>query len=123
MVVLIMSDKDIKPQRKILVLGGILSTDRVCSHRWDHIPQDLNVADFDTVILDFTPFELYEIAKNIDIDAVPSFQQFARLLFSTASEIIVIGKPFFKLGNNPYLEPIWWLPLTPKFLARLYELL
>lgn len=97
--------------RRILVLGSTHSVPTITSYSWNYIPPSLNVADYDTLILNFAPFEIPTIASSINIDTIPSFQQFARLLFSPNSEIIVIGRPFFKLpyrnrfGGNQYLEP------------------
>jgi hypothetical protein len=111
-----MAENDQTPKKKIVVLGSTLSTAEVASYRWDLVPSAFNIADFDIVMLNFYPFRIPEIGNAIDIDTLPSFQQFARLLFSPASQIIVIGSPFFSLGSNPYLESTWWLPLSPRFL-------
>ena len=113
-----MTDQPENHQRKILVLGSSFEVGEITSVRWDHIPEALNVADYDTVILDFTPFEFDAIAKSINIDSIPRYDSFARLLFSHSSEVIVIGKPFFHVGDNPFLEFDWWLPITPKFLSE-----
>jgi hypothetical protein len=102
--------------RKILVLGDEYGIDQVTSHRWPHIPDQLNVADFDTVILDFSPFAIQAIAESMDPDKIPDYSQFARLLFSEGSEVIAVGRPFFQIGSNRYLQPTWWLPLSPTFL-------
>ena len=111
-----MSEQHSSPKRKILVLGVELPTREVTSYRWDGIPPALNVADYDTVILDLSPFEIEATAEAVDVNSVPSFQQFARLLFSEGSEIIAIGRPFFSIGDGPFLESTWFLPLSPAFL-------
>jgi len=111
-----MTEDDLELTPKILILGSNPPTRMVTSYRWESIPSTLNVADFDTVILNFEPFRFPEIARSINIDAVPSFEHFARLIFSPASQIIAIGNPFFRLGSNPYLDSTWWLPLRPRFL-------
>lgn len=102
--------------RRILVLGYTQYNQPFDSYRWDYIPEQLNVADYDTVILNFKPFEVPASAQLVDTNKIPSFAQFARLLFSRGSEIIVMGRPFFQLGNNPYLRSTWWLPIHPVFL-------
>lgn len=95
-------DTDSMASRRILVLGGSGFGRFIDSHRWDYIPDQLNVADYDTVILNFVPFEIRTIAESLDIDAIPSFRSFARLLFSKGSEIVVMGRPFFRIGKSPY---------------------
>jgi len=102
--------------RRILVLGYSQSSQWFDSYNWSYIPEQLNVADYEVVILNFKPFEIQAVAQSVDIDRIPRFPQFARLLFSEGAEIVVIGRPFFRLGNGPYLIPTWWLPITPTFL-------
>ena len=102
--------------RRILVLGYSQSSQWFDSYNWSYIPEQLNVADYDVVILNFKPFEIQAVAESVDINRIPRFPQFARLLFSEGAEIVVIGRPFFRLGNGPYLIPTWWLPITPTFL-------
>jgi hypothetical protein len=102
--------------RRILVLGYSQSSQWFDSYSWSYIPEQLNVADYDVVILNFKPFEIQAVAQSVDIDRIPRFPQFARLLFSEGAEIVVIGRPFFRLGTGPYLISTWWLPITPTFL-------
>ena len=109
------TDSESSP-RRILVLGTLIPSPDVRSARWDNIPTGLNVADYDTVILDFSPFEHAATAQSINIDTLPPYPQFARLLFTESSEIIVIGRPFFRLGRNPFLQATWFLPVEPDFL-------
>ena len=104
--------------RRILVLGYSQSSQWFDSYSWSYIPELLNVADYDVVILNFRPFEIQAIARSVDIDRIPRFAQFARLLFSEGAEIVVIGRPFFHLGDGPYLMSTWWLPVTPMFLEE-----
>ena len=102
-------------ERRILVLGSAPHTRLVKAYEWDKLPADLNVADFDTVIMDFVPFANLEFAKGVNIDTMPSWQQFARHVFSADSEVIVIGSPAFQLGSNPFRLPTWWLPVDLGF--------
>jgi len=112
--------EDMQPKR-ILVLGSTPHTRLVKAFEWDKLPKDLNVSDFDILVMDFTPFADEEFAHGINIDLIPSWQQFARLLFAANSEIIVIGSPAFYLGSNPYLPSTWWLPFSPHFVYEVGE--
>lgn len=113
-----MTDSDADAQRKFLVLGSSLPTPHVTSYSWDEIPPGLNVADFDTVILNLHPLSDIEVANSVELDTVPPSHQFARLLFSSGSQIIVIGNPFVQIGGNPYIYSTWWLPVSPRFLSE-----
>ncbi len=102
-------------ERRILVLGSANHTRRVTAYEWDKLPKNLNVADFDTVIMDFTCLQNGVFAAGINLDLLPDYRQFARLVFSGDSEVIAIGSPKFRLGNNPYVDSYWWLPFEPLF--------
>jgi hypothetical protein len=109
---------ELAPSKRILVVGSVVSIQGINSFPWNDIPTSLNVADFDIVVLNFTPLGLAATSETIDIGQIPSFRQFARLIFSPASETIAIGDPFFHIGANPYLESTWWLPFAPAFLRE-----
>ena len=104
-----------QPDRRILVLGSAPHTRLVRAYTWDDLPGDLNVADYDVVILNLVPFLDEQFARQMDLDMLPSWQQFARLLFSQDSEIITIGVPGLHIGTNPYRVIPWWLPAFPVF--------
>lgn len=113
-----MGDLENNTETKVLVLGSRVLSPQVDSYLWNGIPTNLNVADFDAVLLNFHPLKDPDFASSIDIETIPPFQQFARLLFSPASQIIAIGSPFFRIGNNPYIFSTWWLPVSPHFLEE-----
>src|SRR4051794_23054802 len=50
--------------RRILVLGSTNHTKLVTAYEWDKLPRNLNVSDFETVILNFTPFQNSEFAQQ-----------------------------------------------------------
>jgi hypothetical protein len=109
--------------RRILVLGSANHSRLVTAYLWDKLPRNLNVSDFDTVILNFTPFQNSEFAQKINVDFIPDWRQFARLIFSDESEVIAIGSPMFQLGTdvlgtNSTLHFDWWLPFVPLFIAE-----
>lgn len=107
---------DGQADKRILVLGSAPHTRLVTAYSWDNLPKYLNVADYDVVILNLVPFLDQHFARTVNVDTLPSWQQFARLLFSQGSEIIAIGLPGFDIGSNPYQRVTWWLPpLVPKF--------
>ena len=64
--------------RRVLVLGSSNHTRLVTAYQWDKLPKNLNVADFDTVIMDFTPFQDSAFAAGMNVDLIPDFRQFAR---------------------------------------------
>jgi hypothetical protein len=107
--------------RKILVLGSDSHGSQVTAYKWDALPADLNVADYDVVILNFEPFmkaQFVDVAHRpaIQWDGFPGPRDFANLLFSDGSEVIVIGT----IGGNSFLENpprtiTWWLPFYPEF--------
>ncbi len=101
--------------RRILILGSARHTRLVKAYEWDSLPPKLNVSDYDTVILNLEPFQNREYANGINVDLIPVWSQFARLIFSRESEIVAIGSPEFALGANPYLPPTWWLPVELTF--------
>jgi hypothetical protein len=105
----------VEGDRRILVLGSANHTKLVTAYDWDKLPKNLNVSDFDTVILNFTPFQASDFAESVNVDLVPAWRQFARLIFSADSEVIAIGSPNFRLGSNPYILSDWWLPVDPLF--------
>lgn len=108
-------DKPGITKRRILVLGSANHTRLVKAYEWHNLPPDLNVSDYDTIILNLAPFQDREFAKNTSTNQVPSWQQFARQIFSQGSEIIVIGSPNFGIGSSSYLPSTWWLPIEPAF--------
>ena len=101
--------------RRVLVLGAVPPTCWVTAYTWDNLPKSLNVSDYDVVILNLDPFADKEFARRINVETLPSWQQFARLLFSEGSEVIAVGSPSLNIGNDSsYRSVIWWLPRFPK---------
>ncbi len=76
--------------KRILVLGSAPHARSVTTYTWDNLPQYLNVADYDVVILNLIPLLNEELARGLKLETLPSWEQFVRLLFSDDSEIIVI---------------------------------
>jgi hypothetical protein len=119
-----MPEKPKKPEsvdRRILVLGSANHTRLVNAYEWDNLPANLNVSDFDTLILNFAPFQDKDYPKGLNMKLMPSWRQFARLIFSKGSEVIAIGSPNFIVGGNPYLRSTWWLPIEPAFVYEMGE--
>jgi hypothetical protein len=105
---------------RYLVLGSNGHGRQVEAHTWDQLPADLNIADFDRVVLDFVPFEEdEELARGIDPARLPSTDQFARLLFSGA-EVIAIGNPSTVVGGGTPV--VWWLPMQINVVAEAGEI-
>src|SRR4051794_1598771 len=79
--------------KRYLVLGSEGHGRTVKSYRWDKLPADLNVADYDVVVLNYAAFENEDLAKGFPIDRLPSVESMTRLLFSPNAEIVAIGDP------------------------------
>jgi hypothetical protein len=114
-------NKNQQGDRRILVLGSTPHSRLITAYTWDNLPQHLNVADYDVIILNLVPFTNEEFARNIDLDLLPSGLQFVRHLFSEGSEIIAIGVPDILVGNNPYVPVDWWLPINLRFISETGE--
>jgi hypothetical protein len=65
--------------RRILVLGVSVPAP-VTSFLWTEIPDNISIADFDTVILDLTQFEKPETTEFANA-YLPESPKFARLFF------------------------------------------
>jgi len=108
-----LSDEEPERPRRILVIGSRPTAQAVDSFEWDVLPVDLNVADYDVVIMDLVPLEDEALRRQIDIERMPPPAQFARLIFSDA-ELVFIGLPHLRIGNNPHVElPGPYLPAFP----------
>lgn len=112
-------DRD-RPKR-YLVIGSDGHGRGVRSHRWDKLPDDLNVADYDVVILNFAAFEDKVLAEGFPVDRLPGRETMARLLFAPGSEIVAIGDPSTKIGAPPLVgrpsrdsrrRADYWLPCS-----------
>lgn len=103
------------PRKMILVIGVIPSTRLVEAYLWDRIPSNLNVADYDIVIVHLGPLQDDTLRQGLNLDRIPTPQQFARLIFSDRSEVYFIGDPGIVLAgrNNGAYRPIaYYLPKT-----------
>ena len=107
--------------KRILVLGSEGHGRAVQAHPWDQLPEKLNVADYEVVILNFTAFEDRALAERFPVDRLPDQSAMARLLFSQSSEVVSIGDPRTLIGPPPDARPIlfdrrqradYWLPFA-----------
>ena len=85
------------------------------------MPADLNVADYDVVILNFAAFEDRELAEGFPTDRLPSVESMTRLVFSSNAEIIAVGDPSARIGTgadrpgpiyDPGFRADYWLPFN-----------
>ena len=100
-------------------LGRAWSRHRVRSHRWDKLPSELNVADYDVVMLNFAAFEDRELAEGFPQERLPGVESMAR--WSSGAEVIAIGNPSTLIGSlreNGFTRSIetrdrcdYWLPV------------
>jgi hypothetical protein len=105
--------------RRYLVLGSAGHGRGVRAHRWDKLPNDLNVADYDVVVLNFAAFEDKQLAEGFPREQLPSTESMTRLVFSPNAEIIAIGDPSTLIGArgdesmrfyDPRVRADYWLP-------------
>jgi hypothetical protein len=104
--------------KRYLVLGSDGHGRGVRSHLWDKLPGDVNVADFDVVVLNFAAFEDEKLAEGFPTDRLPSVESMTRLVFSPNAEIIAIGDPSTRIGSrgdrtplfDPQVRADYWLP-------------
>lgn len=98
--------------RRVLVLGSDLGIREVTSFKWWNVPDDLNVADFDVVILNLVSLEPLAERVFFDEKKLPDRDQFLELLFSEGGEVLAIGQ----LGKSVRgLPNTWWLPYPPDY--------
>ena len=101
---------------RVLILGSAGHGKLVTEYLWSEIPEDINIADYQVLIMDFTSLVDPETAMGVDVDRLPPFSQFAKFMFSMGSEIIVIGNKDFRFGKPPRSEESgYWLPRLPTF--------
>ncbi len=96
--------------KKNLVLGAAVSGRDIESYRWNELPQGLNPADFERVVLCLASAPMREQVPNIPPDQV-LFRMFA----NPKSEVIVIGSPRGNLYGTSPLCPVW-SPYQPRFI-------
>ena len=110
-------------EKKILILGAAGFPVGVQAYAWDRLPPELNVADFDVVILNLAVFESDAALRDgINPERLPERDGFTKLIFSN-SEVIAIGALDTQLGGDretvilggvPALSKTyadWWLPI------------
>ena len=108
-------ERDLRGARskRYLVMGSDGHGRGVTAHRWDKLPADINVGDFDVLNLNFAAFEDEALADGLPLDRLPGRKVMARALFSPDTEIIAIGDPRTIIGNptsGPYCSADYWLP-------------
>lgn len=110
-------------EKKLLILGATGFPVGVQAYPWDRLPRELNVADFDVVILNLVAFESDAALRDgINPDRLPARDGFTKLIFSN-SEVIAIGALDTQVGgerktvvlggvsgvSKTYAD--WWLPI------------
>lgn len=93
---------------RVLVLGSDGYGRGVVAHRWDKLPNGLNVADYEVVILDLASAAEGGLAGSVVERTLPDIEQFVRLSYS-GGIIYAIGNPSIQLTGQ--LDGGWWLPI------------
>ena len=109
--------------KRFLVLGsdGHGHGRGVTAYAWDKLPNGLNVADYDVVVINFAAFEDKVLAEGFPTERLPSRETLARLIFAPNSTIVAIGDPSTLIGAPPdpegpvgFYDSRWradyWLP-------------
>jgi hypothetical protein len=113
--------------KRILVLGTRLASDVVDSYNWDYLPRDINIADYDVLILNLVSLSKSKKGQReyVNQSALPPSEQLVRLLLSEGSEIIVIGNPDLRVANDLGYETHrfteGWLPYFPESAIKFGE--
>ena len=75
-----------------MVLGAHPVARAVQSFSWDELPNDLNIADYDVVIMDLVPLILdVNLAAQVNRRALPSASQVMRLLRGSDSGVLILS--------------------------------
>jgi hypothetical protein len=100
-------------KKRILVLGSAPHTRQVEAYSWYELPTNLNVADYDVVVLNLVPLLDSQVASEVNWDVLPSSIDFLPLFFAKESEVVAIGiLGEISVGNT--VQPFgWWCPVLP----------
>jgi hypothetical protein len=107
---------------RTLILGSEHHGRHVRAYSWAGLPEALNVADFDVVILNFEAFKDESVRTNVQLKRLPSTEHFARLIFSEGSRVFAFGDPTVQFGGQEsvfagrqsawsFQRGTWWLPI------------
>ncbi len=112
------ANTDIEENKKILIIGHKLKIKGINSFSWYDIPDDLNLADYDNVLIDFSVIEKYPFPEVENI----TDKNIWNLIFNKNSELIFIGTPELiqthGKKNSPYgsfYSPLGLLPFEPEW--------
>lgn len=112
----------VRPPRRVLVLGAFQLSRQVDAWPWDRVPSDMNVADYDVVIVNLIPLLDTTYAGNLQLDRIPEPIQFSRLVFSEQTELVFLGEPWVRIGGGaartPYREIVSYLPHFPEYVEE-----
>lgn len=98
---------------RILVLGSTVQRASVTSYLWNDLPKQLNIGDFDVIVLNLVALSRQQTIFDVQPERLPSWQQMARFFFSPHSEIVCLGLPDADPFNSLYQSLTWWLPAMP----------
>jgi len=109
----------IPEKKKILVLGAYYKSKEVKSFLWNNLPSDLNLADFEVVIMDLTKFDENNFIQSLPNKDLFHDTNFDNFLFGLNNELIIIGYPYYYQKIVDDREQIFWFgrlfPFYPRF--------
>ena len=100
---------ELTEERRILILGQSRAPRGVVAHAWSDLPSDLNVADFNIVLMDLSTLDASP--SKSDVERI-SGARMARLLFRSESRVYVLDAfgPDWRT-NVEVMARLWWLPV------------
>jgi len=105
------------PKPKVLVIGEAPTVRGVEVISWGNLLNArLSVADYNAVIINLIAIRDEKLRlAHAQAAQLPAPSDFANLLFSEHSEVVVVGPLSSSLGT---LSPWWWLPVTFNWTAQ-----
>ncbi len=99
-------NEDSKVINRILVIGHRIDITGINSYPWDKIPNNLNFADYNKVIIDISQLS-GEILYNLDFNLNYNFFNFLDLFKNHEAEVIIIGSPEILSYANDNWMRMW----------------
>ncbi len=111
--------RESEDRKKILVIGHDLCLRRITSFSWDSLPKNLNIADFNAVIIDFSPLQRDKVGHP-ELNKVFTKNRW-NLMFNTRAEVVLVGVAAnMRMSKGEgiygqYKELTSWLPASLKY--------
>jgi hypothetical protein len=97
------------------VLGSSGYPKAVAAYAWDALPDDLNVSDYEVIVLDITALATEDFQDETASPRLPERAQLGRAIFG-GSTVIAIGEPWQVLTAHQGAYD--WLPVLPGYVRE-----